>query len=1069
MASGERAGRAGVSVERRASSVGEASRGDRPSRGAAFAHALRRACRALTGSTLDARRSTLSALLLVLSAGRLSAQGVDPRGDWRTLATAHFRVHFRADQEAQGRRAAAEAERAWSLLAAELTPPRGPVDLVVADNADFSNGYATPFPSNRIVAYAQPPVDVASLRFYDDWTALLLTHELAHVFHLDRSRGIWRAGQAVFGRHPALFPNAYAPAWLTEGLAVYYESKLTGAGRLVGSEHRLLARAAALDARVPRLDQLSLESSVFPGGQQAYIYGSLVVDYAARHGGPDGVRRLVERTSAQLVPYRLHTASRRALGLSFGAAWQRWRDSVRAGVRADAAALGAADAQGPWRELTREGWYAAYPRWVDGRALLYASNDARNASAAYRVTLDGARERVGRRNSLSPNVPLVGGPYAGGVLFTQLEYADPFTVRGDLWVQADASSTLDFGAAARGQRRLTSGARLAHPDARRADGAIVAVQTVAATTRLVRVSADGSTITPLTRAVVDTQWAEPRWSPDGARLAAVRIARGGRSAIVVLDTLGRETASLGDERAVAAAPGWSADGRTLVWSSDRGGRPQLHAASLGCADAPTTAPCADGGWTAPRRLSDVGTGLTQPSLAPDGATVAALLLRADGQHVVAGALAAGGESLAEESAAYAQTPPTAPIAPAAGPLRGYSPWRSLVPRYWTPLAASADDGAPLLGAATSGVDVLGRHAYSAQLSANVETADLEGTAAYRLRRWARPFIDLQATQRWEYQTLRVQRTGGAVEDRPLDRRTRQGGATLVFARPRYRTSASLSVGALYEARAHRSTLPALVDRADSLLGRAFPSVVLGGAWSNARRPLRSISPEDGVALSFSTQQRWQDGAGTGRGVSRRAIGVGRAYKSLDLPGFAHHVLALRVAGGAADARTTTEFTAGGVSGSSAALLPGITVGDPARTFGVRGFPAGAQRGVRAAAASLEYRVPIAVPARGVALLPVFLDRVSVSAFADAGSTWCPPSIDRAAQTLCRRAAGGAPDLRVSPTAPRWLGAVGAELNLDAALQYDQGYRLRVGLAAPVAERSRASGRIAAYGTLGLAF
>ena len=1025
---------------------------------------------------LRTRRSALRVLALVSGwvlgsapARPADAQGVDPRGNWRTLTTAHFRVHFRAGEEVQGRRAAADAERAWSSLAAELTPPRGRVDLVVADNADISNGYATPFPSNRIVAYAQPPVDVASLRFYDDWTALLLTHELTHVFHLDRSRGLWRAGQAVFGRHPALFPNAYGPAWLTEGLAVYFESKVTGAGRLVGSEHRLLARAAALEARVPRLDQLSLESSVFPGGQQAYVYGSLVVDYAARHGGPDGVRRLVERTSGQLVPYRLNSASRRAFGLSLGDAWQRWGDSVRVGVRTDAAAPGAPDAEAPWRALTREGWFATHPRWLDARALLYAANDARSASAAYRVTLDGARERVGRRNSLSPNVPLVAGPYAGGVLFAQLEYADPFTIRSDLWVQADTSPTLDFGAAARGQRRLTRGARLTHPDARRAEGAIVAVQTIAGTTRLVRVSPDGAAVAPLTRAVADTQWAEPRWSPDGARLVAVRLSRGGRSAIVVLDTLGREVASVADERAVAAAPAWGADGRTLVWSSDRGGRPQLYASRLRCADGQGSADCAGGSWSAPQRVSDVATGLTQPSLAPDGATLAALLLRGDGQHVVAGLLGERAESATDGASAYAQTPAAAPTPPAEGPLRGYSPWRSLVPRYWTPVAASADDGALSLGAATNGVDVLGRHAYSGQLSANVETGDLEGGVAYRLRRWARPFIDLQATQQWEYQTLRVQRSGGVVEDRPLDRRTRQGGASLVFSRPRYRTSASLSVGALYETRAYRSTLPALVDRADSLLGRAFPSVVLGGAWSNTRRPLRSISPEDGVALSFSTQQRWQDGASASRGVSRRAIGVARAYKSLDLPGFAHHVVALRVAGGAADRRSTTEFTAGGVSGSSAALLPGITVGDPSRTFGVRGFPAGTQRGLRAAAASLEYRVPVAVPARGVALLPVFLDRVSVSAFADAGSTWCPAGIERAAQTLCRRLSGGASDLRVSPASPRWLGSVGAELNLDAALQYDQGYRLRVGLAVPVAERARASARAAMYGTLGLAF
>jgi len=98
-----------------------------------------------------------AALLLSVAGARVTTAQVDPRGAWRTLSTAHFRVHFTPALEEQGRRAAANAERAYELLARELTPPRGPIDLVLADNVDFSNGFASIFPSNRIVLYAQPP------------------------------------------------------------------------------------------------------------------------------------------------------------------------------------------------------------------------------------------------------------------------------------------------------------------------------------------------------------------------------------------------------------------------------------------------------------------------------------------------------------------------------------------------------------------------------------------------------------------------------------------------------------------------------------------------------------------------------------------------------------------------------------------------------------------------------------------------------------------------------------------------------------------------------------------------
>ena len=198
------------------------------------------------------------ALLLVtlIPLERLEGQIV-PNDDWMTIETQHFRVHFTQPLEALARHSAATAERAWDLLSRELVPPHGKVDLTVADNVDYTNGYATPFPSNRIVLYAHPPVDEVSLRYNADWTELVITHELTHVFHLDRAKGIWKLGRYVFGRHPAFFPNAYMPAWVTEGLAVYFESRITGSGRLEGSEHYMVARAAAEAGSFPRLGELS--------------------------------------------------------------------------------------------------------------------------------------------------------------------------------------------------------------------------------------------------------------------------------------------------------------------------------------------------------------------------------------------------------------------------------------------------------------------------------------------------------------------------------------------------------------------------------------------------------------------------------------------------------------------------------------------------------------------------------------------------------------------------------------------------------------------------------------------
>src|SRR5262249_51851595 len=148
-----------------------------------------------------------------------------------------------------------------------------------------------------------------------------------------------------------------------------------------------------------------------------------------------------------------------AFGESFTRAWRGWRDSVTRSAAAGDATR--------WRDLTRSGWYVESPRWLDDTTLVYSANDGRSVTGAERVDLDGTRRRLGRRNSLAPNVPLADG----SLLFSQIDLTDPFTIRSDLYLEQPSGT----------QRRLTVGARLSHPDAR-PDGTIVAVQSGAGAT-----------------------------------------------------------------------------------------------------------------------------------------------------------------------------------------------------------------------------------------------------------------------------------------------------------------------------------------------------------------------------------------------------------------------------------------------------------------------------------------------------------------------------------------------------------------------------------------------------------
>ncbi len=980
------------------------------------------------------RSVALAAALLLFSAAAGRAQLV-PNDDWRTLRTTHFRVHFTPPLEEQARRAAVNAERAYAQLSAELVPPRGPIDLVVSDNVDYVNGYATPFPSNRIVVFAHPPTDASGLRHYDDWNALVLTHELAHVFHLDRARGIWRAGQAIFGRNPLLFPNAYAPSWVIEGIAVYFESRVTGTGRLESSGHSMIARAAVLENRLPTLQELSPGTSRFPGGEVVYVYGSLLFDYLSRTRGPGSVRDFVERTSGSLLPFLLTPTSRGAFGMSFQTAWESWRDSLQRQMRPGTAVLPG------WREVTRDGRVALFPRWLGDTTLIYAGNKGKDVAAAYEVTLGGRERKVGRRNGASPNVRLADG----SILFAQHDFLDPYQVRSDLYIERNGT-----------QRRLTRGARLSYPDAS-AGGEIVAVQAMPGSTRLVRVSRDGKTIAPITAASLDIQWADPRWAPDGARIAAVRQSRG-RSEIAVLDADGNVNQTFGGTRAINSGPSWSSDGRRIYFSSDRSGSAQIYVADLNATPISVA------------RTTDAATGVFSPEVSPAGNNLAAVLFKTDGYHVVTTSLESESPNHPADSTRLGPRglcpnciASTAGLVPPGSsdtsPSRKYSAWTSMLPRYWMPVVESGIEDGTGVGAVTSGADIVGRHDYTIQALYNTRFHEMSAWLWYRYAGLGLPLLDFYASRNSSHEGVFSENGGDVTRVGTFVERRRIVSLRATVVRPRMRTFAVGSIGAEIEKRQYSTEPDTLLPLLSTFYSSSptYPALVASAGWSNARRPDLSISPEDGVAMSVTGRQRWQSGASGA--ATRSVIGVTTAYKSLDLPGFAHHVLAFRGAMGITDERSPNRFSAGGVSGTLLDIFPGYALGDQRRTFGVRGYPAGAEGGIRAYTASLEYRAPISAPSRGFRYLPIFIDKTSIAFFGEIGRAYCPPTAS-VGTGVCRTIDVGTPVMR----------AVGAELNIDTGVQLDVEARVRLGVAFPLAERERFSAQAARfYATFGTAF
>jgi TolB protein len=119
----------------------------------------------------------------------------------------------------------------------------------------------------------------------------------------------------------------------------------------------------------------------------------------------------------------------------------------------------------------------------------------------------------------------------------------------------------------------------------------------------------------------------PAWSPDGHKLALTLGGSSGNPDIYVLDLTSQNLTRLTDDPAIDTEPEWAPDGRSLYFTSDRAGSPQIY--QIG----------ASGGR--PKRITFEGNYNARPRVSADGTELAMVTLDGSGYHVAVQDLANG--------------------------------------------------------------------------------------------------------------------------------------------------------------------------------------------------------------------------------------------------------------------------------------------------------------------------------------------------------------------------------------------------------------------------------------------
>lgn len=983
----------------------------------------------------------LGIILLLMAGSVRAALSHDSAHQWYTLEGENFLIHYHDGAENIARQLLPYAEQVHAELSVYLHwQPQGPVEIVLSDEVDFSNGYATFFPANRTTLYLTPPDEVDGLEDHAGWLELVFRHEYLHILHLDKASGFPSTLRKLFGRFILFFPNALQPNWVTEGLATYIETdRERGIGRGQSSYYDMLMRMETL-AGIKPLRQTNQPLVSWPMGQTPYLYGVHYLQFLDSLKGPDDIATWVDEYSDNLIPYRINSTSRAVYGYTLSPMWRDFETYLREKFATQIQQV-QQEGVSPQQRLSFDGYFLG-PLQGNGDALYYVAYDTEHASALWRKPLQG---------SASPQ-RLLEVPYGSrfdvhpqaGVLLARLEYCNNAALYYDLYI-------LEHGT---GQpRRISHCGRYRQATWSPGGQQIAAVKNTLGSSSLQLLDTEGRVLRNLWQGEGGTVIGGMDWSPDGAFLVVSAWLPGSGWDLYRIDLADGQWQRLTFSRAIETQPLFSADGRTVLFSADTNGIYNIHRLELDSGRLGRLTNVMGGAFSpasvsGQEKLYYVGYGrdgfdlysadsaqeivLNDVAGVKDSYLPGVLSLDRTAGQLQLGMMQEDSHILAEDSHLYpeplgllqsrpqqrtyerlaraAEAEPSArfttPLAAdRLAPVRDYAPYAGLRPRWWLPLWDFSEQRS-LLGFTTSAWDSLQRHSYALTLAYDSSNEWTEGSLDYIYDRWY-PILKLHIDRSYELALTEQDELQGFSRDTTAM-------AEMHLPLIRYDWQSSLILGLAYEQQQVDGYYAPLVKQ-------TFHDIVAGAALSfnNSRRYPRSISRSDGRNLLW---------------VSERSVGASDysgAVHTLDwkeyLRLYRQQVLAVQAVAAVGEEQTHP-FELGGVFGGW--TLPGYLdsplAGSPfkRRSYPLRGYAEGLAelRGHRMGLLSLEYRFPLALVERGIMAPPVGLHQLHGRLFADQGWIGSEGEDSRA------------------------YGGLGAELGLDTVLFYELPMALTLGFA-----------------------
>jgi len=908
-----------------------------------------------------------------------------------TIESEHFSIHFHQGLDDLAQKAALIAEEIHGPLTLQFNwTPREKTQMVLIDNTDFTNGFATVLPYNTIYIQTMPPSIDMTLGEYEDWLRMLIVHEYSHILTMDAARGYSEVMRGIFGKplppyDPISFlfflavapPNVFLPSWWHEGMATWGETEFTSVGRGRSTFYEMILRMAVAENNIPTIDQINGEVPYWPDGSMPYIFGLRLQKYIADRYGKEALAKL-NTTHAGRFPYFINGATIQLFGKRYP---EIYRDMI-ADLRMEQSKRSDALRQAPFTPVKRldiDGEKLTNPRYSsDGSLIAFNRRDPHGHEAIWISRSDGADAReVVRR--LPSDHAICWSPDGSRIYFSQAEINRGFNIYQDLYAYDLKKERLE---------RLTSGLRIKEADIS-SDGrkfAVILNERGNQNLAILEIEGNRHRLTKLTE-YQQMHLSGPRWSPDGGYIAYAVKDNKGKSGIHIYNMAEKSDISLFENSNINAYATWSPDGRYIIYSSDETKVYNLFAWSI----------------TEGKRyqITHLLGGAFQPDISAQGKEMVFSVYGSKGfktaviKYNPEGWMTLPGPAIEpywKES--IDSPPPLNPIPQGEGRYlpKPYSAVPTLLPHFWLP-AFSGDHKGTVVGAFTAGQDVLGYNTYLAQIGYGTSSDNVYYDINY-LNDYAYPTLILQAYERPVVYSGLLPR-GDYYE---LNRSLVLGMSVPINSiESKYRFTLGYHMIDL-----DKLNIP--LSGGNLLFAGRKDNLFAGVEFSNSLKYPYSISHEEGRRISLLHRYYSKE---TGSDLdSREYIGSYAEYIKLPTDYLRHHVAYISLTGAASQGDRTLQgaFQIGGPPSANQTGYP------------LRGYRPGFAVGQYLATGTVEYRVPLKYIFQGTGTRPFFYDRLHGALFADAGEVWD----DNTAFTSDRMKVGAGVEARLDMTLGYWL-------------------------------------------------